>query len=164
MTRKRSNKVVVETIHTEGHPYLSRVKLLGEHLRFHIFHRGDQDQDHHDHPSDFWTFPLTPYVEEYRNKEGQRRWRVVKAFRLHHRKAEFAHRVLGRWTGDKLADGSPMIEWDDGMMASICWFGKYRRQWGFHTRDGWVRWDIYEGRKRVKARADELRQAREKAA
>ena len=33
-------------------------------LRLHIFHRGDQDPDHHDHPWPFWTFPLTSYVEE----------------------------------------------------------------------------------------------------
>jgi len=33
-------------------------------LRMHIFHRGDQDPDCHDHPWDFWTFPLRSYVEE----------------------------------------------------------------------------------------------------
>lgn len=33
-------------------------------LRLHIFHRGDQDPDYHDHPWGFWTFPLTSYVEE----------------------------------------------------------------------------------------------------
>lgn len=39
-------------------------------LRLHIFHRGDQDPDCHDHPWDFWTFPLTPYVEEVAEPTG----------------------------------------------------------------------------------------------
>lgn len=42
--------------------YMTRV-WFGR-LRLHIFHRGDNDPDCHDHPWDFWTFPLTPYVEE----------------------------------------------------------------------------------------------------
>lgn len=33
-------------------------------LRFHVFFRGDQDPDCHDHPWGFWTFPLRSYVEE----------------------------------------------------------------------------------------------------
>jgi hypothetical protein len=42
--------------------YMTRI-WMGP-LRFHIFHRGDQDPDCHDHPWDFWTFPLVSYVEE----------------------------------------------------------------------------------------------------
>ena len=43
-------------------PYMTRW-WIGR-LRLHIFHRGDQDPDCHDHPWDFWTFPFTAYVEE----------------------------------------------------------------------------------------------------
>ena len=43
-------------------PYMTRI-WIGR-LRLHIFHRGDQDPDCHDHPWDFWTFPFTSYVEE----------------------------------------------------------------------------------------------------
>ena len=43
-------------------PYMTRW-WIGR-LRLHVFHRGDQDPDPHDHPWDFWTFPFTPYVEE----------------------------------------------------------------------------------------------------
>ena len=42
--------------------YMTRV-WFGR-LRLHIFHRGDNDPDCHDHPWDFWTFPLTSYMEE----------------------------------------------------------------------------------------------------
>lgn len=43
-------------------PMMTRI-WIGR-LRLHIFWRGDGDPDCHDHPWDFWTFPLTPYVEE----------------------------------------------------------------------------------------------------
>lgn len=43
-------------------PYMTRA-WLGR-LRLHIFHRGDQDPDCHDHPWGFWTFPLRSYMEE----------------------------------------------------------------------------------------------------
>lgn len=48
-----------------GTPYMTRAWFWR--LRLHIFHRPDQDGDCHDHPWDFWTFPLWPlggYVEE----------------------------------------------------------------------------------------------------
>lgn len=43
-------------------PYMTRA-WFGR-LRLHIFHRGDNDPDPHDHPWGFWTFPLVPYLEE----------------------------------------------------------------------------------------------------
>lgn len=95
-------------------PYMTRY-WLGR-LRLHVFHRGDNDADPHDHPWSFWTFPLTSYVEEVTApcasdsmwnyvKTGTmgtayRSYRqVVRAFRLHYRPATHTHRVLGRWTG-----------------------------------------------------------------
>lgn len=103
-------------------PYLTRV-WIGR-LRLHIFHRGDADPDPHDHPWDFWTFPLTAYVEEVANgdladsaRQGAVRPRrfgdmlflpdrsvhparhiqIVPAWRWSHRAAEHTHRVLGRY-------------------------------------------------------------------
>ena len=49
-------------------PYMTRY-WIGR-LRLHLFHRGDQDPDCHDHPWDFWTFPFTPYVEEVAEPTG----------------------------------------------------------------------------------------------
>lgn len=81
-------------------------------LRLHIFYRGDQDPDCHDHPWDFWTFPLTSYVEEVAYANGgiirgdgktecswQKLRQVVPAWRLTFRPAEHKHRVLGRYSG-----------------------------------------------------------------
>lgn len=101
-------------------PYMTRV-WIGR-LRLHIFHRGDNDPDPHDHPFHFWTFPLTSYVEEVTIDEGavhdgftecglrrpdvpdgehsyDKALRIVPAWRWSHRPAEHTHRVLGRYTG-----------------------------------------------------------------
>jgi hypothetical protein len=123
-------------------PYLTRV-ILGR-FRLHVFHRGDADPDHHDHPADFWTFPLVSYVEEIDHpwSRGHTLWRVVRAFRLHRRRAEFSHRVLGRWTGQRWEDGTP--RYDTGQIATLVWWGRKRREWGFWTSErGWVPWRVY---------------------
>ena len=105
-----------------GTPYMTRA-WIGR-LRLHIFHRGDNDPDCHDHPWDFWTFPLTSYVEEVVRPnitEHARRdspfqyadgvvhapetfTQVVPAFRLSHRPATHCHRVLGRYSGNVIDD------------------------------------------------------------
>lgn len=113
-------------------PYLTRVSLGP--LRLHVFHRGDKDPDCHDHPADFWTFPLVSYIEEYIAPVGGLRRRIVKAFRLHRRRAEFAHRVIGPAVGE-------------GQIATIVWWGRRRREWGFRTRDGWIGWREYVARR-----------------
>jgi hypothetical protein len=128
-----------------GEPYQTVVKFGSWGLRIHIFWRGDADADCHDHPADFWTFPLTSYVEEYRIPGHTLTYkRVVRAFRLHRRRAEFAHRLLGRWTGATEYDGSPQIDWETHEpVVSLVWWGKKRREWGFHTPEGWVHWKTY---------------------
>lgn len=87
-------------------PYMTRV-ILGR-WRLHIFHRGDLDEDPHDHPWSFWTFPLTPYVEKVYERSGEEivgkhpRYiavRVVPAWRWSFRPALHTHKVLGRWGG-----------------------------------------------------------------
>lgn len=148
-------------------PYLTRI-WIGR-LRLHIFHRGDADPDCHDHPWDFWTFPLTSYVEEVACVErlgGHPRpefslcRQVVRAFRLHFRRAEHTHRVLGpavesyrfhHMTRDLLKTG---VLHDDilyipvsGRILTLVWQGQQRRQWGFlRNREGrwcWTPWKDY---------------------
>jgi hypothetical protein len=93
----QSNRVYID-----GKPYLDRyIVYLGGTLRAHRFWRGDDDTAVHDHPWDFWTFPLADYVEQYEEfVEGTLSWRqytrVVKAFRFNKRLAEFRHIVLGK--------------------------------------------------------------------
>src|SRR4051812_39357096 len=96
-------------------PFLTRVRL--GRLRMHVFHRGDADPDCHDHPWDFWTFPLTSYVEEVVDLATLRmRRQVVPAARWSYRPAEHTHRVLGRY--DRLAT------MEAAMGAFICGAGR----------------------------------------
>jgi len=137
-------------------PYMTRY-WIGR-LRLHIFYRGDQDPDCHDHPWDFWTFPLTAYVEEVANPDlaflGREQTvvfladeknpacsrNVVPAWRLSFRPAEHCHRVLGKWYG-KHTDSGP------GRVVTIVWRSGKKRPWGFlKHRDGrwcWIAWREY---------------------
>jgi hypothetical protein len=127
-------------------PYLTRYKI-GSRLMVNVFHRGDEDPDPHDHPWDFWTFPLTSYVEEvplegpgrhpyitdFVTRAPHTERRIVRAFRLHRRKAEHIHRVLGRhnsaWRG-------PVVL-PRGCIITLVWRGRDRRsdRWGFWVND-----------------------------
>jgi len=112
-------------------PYMTRV-WIGR-LRLHVFHRGDNDPDHHDHPWDFWTFPLTSYVEEVAVPDikglsymealfcGPERYKlhrqIVRAFRLSYRPAIHCHRVLGRFANrfrrpEKVDDSGDVLMWN----------------------------------------------------
>jgi len=133
--------------------YLTRVKLTPKtrwgQLYFHFFHRGDNDRDFHDHPYDFWTFPLKTYYERvldlkpygYRIREGRSARNAVEAFRWHFRPAEYAHIQEGaaryRWTTCERYDGSTAW-WGreaifDGWTATFVWRKATRREWGFWT-------------------------------
>ncbi|MDX8513563.1 hypothetical protein [Mesorhizobium captivum] len=150
-------------------PYLTRI-WIGR-LRLHIFHRGDADPDCHDHPWDFWTFPLTSYVEEvalpardtYAADDPappQRYYlarRLVPAFRWSYRPADYTHRVLGRY--DRMATleaamgafvvGARRVPplFMAGKIVTVVWQGRASRKWGFlRHRDGqwcWTPWRDY---------------------
>lgn len=114
-------------------PYMTRL-VIGA-FRLHIFHRGDNDPDPHDHPWGFWTFPLTSYVEEvfadndahFVRKTGFKR--CVPAFWPHYRRANYTHRVLGRCG----KDFDSRFEARPGQIISFVWSLPPRtdREWGF---------------------------------
>jgi hypothetical protein len=103
-------------------PYLDRwILYLGFGcLRLHRFWRGDDNRAPHDHPADFWTFPLASYVEDVYHEDGLVGHRNVRAFRVHYRPATFRHIVVGR-----------LDFWDTRPFWTIVWFAKRRREWGF---------------------------------
>lgn len=141
----------IQTIHGDEEerrtPYMTRV-WFGR-LRFHIFHRGDADPDCHDHPWDFWTFPLTSYVEEVAEHvwmsgplpmQYHLRRHVIRAFRLHYRPASHCHRVIGRWSGRG-------EETQAGRIYTLVRRGRSNHHWGFlKNREGqwcWTPWRDY---------------------
>lgn len=136
-------------------------------LRFHIFFRGDQDPDCHDHPWGFWTFPLRSYVEEVLEERieevygghgnviertyFERHVEVVNAFRWHYRPATYRHRVLGAFDG-WLRDCAPGSFEEEGdrwelvpnfslnrAVPTIVWRDKPSRAWGF-TKERSGKW------------------------
>lgn len=147
-------------------PYLTRF-VLGR-LRLHIFHRGDEDPDPHDHPWGYWTFPLTTYEEEVWSGPEESSWltdflgldpgiikhhQVVEAWRLHYRPATHTHRVIGRIAdSSRDPDGFPGISpvrWlpVPGAIVTLVWTEAIQRDWGFlKLRDGrfcWEPWRSY---------------------
>lgn len=144
------SEATVETLFDrdgERSAYQTRVKC--GRFRIHIFWRGDRDPDMHDHPATFWTFPLVSYVEEVVCKDDPARGirQVVRAFRLHHRRAEYAHRVLGAWNPDDDINDPDLGFWpgidQKRPIVTLGWWGKKRREWGFHTPRGWIGWRSY---------------------
>ena len=145
MSEGRLKSVFYGTQHTK---YLSRFHLPRGY-KLHVFHRGDEDADPHDHPWDFWTFPLTSYWEEYLEVDPVLgiwvpRKRLVRAWRWHHRSAEHVHRVLGK--RPVFEPGVPQ------RIITLIKIGPERRQWGFWVPSNnessgkkWVLWKTYLG-------------------
>lgn len=107
--------------------YLTRVHL--GRFFIHFFTRGDMDRHPHDHPWDFWTFPLTTYYEEvwtswpwnaYCVKERSK----VQRFRFHFRPASYIHRVLHPAPGKRI--------------ITLVWHSRKKRPWGFWCDGEWV--------------------------
>lgn len=160
-----------KTIHGHGDAGKYRTYLeLFERLRLHIFWRGDGDPHPHDHPMAFWTFPLTPYVEEItvpRNMPFEetfgptyrKYFHVVSAFRWHYRPATYLHRLLGRYSGkcrrnysqDEVPISSAwVVNESDGLLTptinakpvvTIVWLGKRTRDWGYLVDGQWRKFD-----------------------
>lgn len=116
-------------------PYLTRIGI--GRLKLHIFYRGDNDPDPHDHRASFWTFPLRGYYEEIYSPDQFGFWNFftnyVTPFEWHFRPATYLHRVLplddGRW------------------IITLTWWNKTEREWGFRKvwdkKQCWVPWKEY---------------------
>lgn len=135
------------TLIVAGEKYMDRYILYvaGFTARLHKFWRGDDDRAPHDHPWNFWTFPLVTYEEKLpiEQSEGWYEYRQVKAFRFHYRAAEFQHIVCGR---------RPIFEGDDDVLGredarpfwTLVFTGRRKRLWGFwpdeHTFIDYRKW------------------------
>ena len=108
--------------------YLARVPLSpmtrwGQ-LLWHVFYRGDEDPDPHDHPWRLWTYPFQTYLEEVMEHDGTLRYNRVERWRWHFRDFTYTHRVIG-----PLDCGS----WP---LHTLVWRGPYiaGRRWGFWVK------------------------------
>ncbi len=126
----------IERVYVDGALYLTRLHLGRFFL--HFFSRGDQDRHPHDHPWDFWTFPLTTYYGEVWSVRGlddrliaylDRPRAKVKRFRLHFRPARHIHRVLHPAPGKRI--------------ITLVWRRRKSRSWGFYCDGQWVHHSNY---------------------
>lgn len=146
-------------------PYLTRL-VIGS-LRLHVFWRGDEDPHPHNHPWDFWTFPLVSYFEEvvelapyegfyWRNErlsEGApyTRQRLVPAWRWHKRPAETLHRVLypcrcrNGWSVTAYSGDRVRALYAKWPIVTVVWTGRRKASWGFKVDGEVVDWKQYYG-------------------
>lgn len=136
-------------------PYMTRI-WIGR-LRFHIFYRGDNDPDCHDHPWGFWTFPLRSYVEEVLDPTtGETRVVQVPRLRWSYRPATYAHRVLhstylltpsGIQAHYSTRVRGVREDWSQRIYTLVWRDRPADREWGFwKVRDGktcWAHWQEY---------------------
>ena len=119
--------------------YITRLHLLKTPwfaICLHWINKPDPEPHLHDHPVSFWSFILRGgYVEvrqqvyvgygqrdEVRSKYKTRKWfnRITASSGDRHRIIEVKPKTL-----------------------TLCLMGPKKREWGFHTEDGWVYWRDY---------------------
>ena len=141
---------MIRTIYGKSNsPYRTDVRLT-PHTRWgqlvlHIFYRGDEDPSPHDHPWDFWTFPLTSYYEQKLTSTGTLGGNIVEAWRWHYRPAEYIHRL-----DSNIPSCRPFIQRLVGSrVITLVWRKPVRRFWGFwldvRHMTSWVKMDHVNG-------------------
>lgn len=117
-------------VQVKGEKYLGRwiVYLFGCTIRLHRFYKGDDMRAPHDHPWDFWTFPLCRGYEEIAVRGGVLMHEWVPGWQLHYRPSSYQHIVLD----------PPKPFW------TIVVTGRKSRGWGFwpgsETFVPWKEW------------------------
>lgn len=99
-------------------------------IMLHWIVRPDHSRDLHDHPVSFLSFVLRGgYLE-----------RVPSSIRG----TEFI-RIVRWWNFKRATDAHRITDvWGRGGALTLVFAGPKRRQWGFHTANGWVPWTEYE--------------------
>lgn len=113
--------------HGERTLYLARLPLTpmtpwGQ-LLWHVFYRGDEDPDPHDHPWDFWTMPLFQgYWEEVMQHDGTMRMNRVRRWTWQFRSWSYTHRVLyPEYASHGFYIGSVLSVIESARSAQACW-------------------------------------------
>ena len=114
-------------IYDEEKTYLKRWRIFDNKwfgVYLHKFESSDPDRHFHDHPFNFTSYILWGgYWEHTPSGVG-----FFLAGQRNKKKAEDCHKVE--------------------LIGKSCWTlvirGNRRREWGFHTEDGWVDWQTYE--------------------
>lgn len=106
-------------------------------LMLHVFYRGDEDPDPHDHPWAFWTYPLSRlgYYEHVMEPDGTVLANYTPGRTWTKREKNYTHRVIGpihKWDGD----GLPHLKskpWS--MWTLVVRETKVSQDWGFWVKE-----------------------------
>lgn len=123
-------------IYMNGSLYMKRWRFLPERwpgVRLHCIVRSDADRELHDHPFDFLSILLWGGYYEY-TSDGLRTW--CRPFTVRYRKAEALHRVELYPPGGRHPEFMRHA-W------TLVFRGRYRREWGFQTKQGWLPWRAF---------------------
>lgn len=142
---ERAKRTPYETLyHADGSIYMERDWLIGGRgkdfsARLHRIHTHDLDRHMHDHPRDFISVVLRGFYIEVRPRYPNSR--------------VFNH--VGREVCDGIARTAGSIAYrratdrhlihyvSPDLLTLFIQLGP-KRDWGFHTEDGWVHWEEYE--------------------
>ncbi len=124
-------------------PYLTRYYMLGHRtskwaLMLHRFHRSDMDRDLHDHPWAFWSLILTGGYWEVTPYPAPRERGAPPLYKKCWYKPGSFLRRPATWVHRVALNFMSPPTW-----TLVLRFG-YERQWGFHTRRGWVNFRDYD--------------------
>ena len=129
--------------------YYLTPKIFGCRLVIHQFHRSDNDRHYHDHPWNFISFILKgSYIEHWPmtmwKDSTAGSYRVTSDIQQCHRRFSIIKRpkTWKHWVELSTDDccNEPVESW-----TLVLLYGE-RRDWGFHTKEGWIRHDLYDCR------------------
>lgn len=99
-------------------------------IYLHTFTQPDKDLYEHDHPWDFLLLILKGgYKEQISNKLYKRLPGFIKFIKAEHR-----HKI---------------VKLNDKVSISLAICGERRREWGYHTDNGWIKNDEFRNEKRI---------------
>lgn len=126
--------------------YITRLHVLKTPwfaICLHWINKPDAEPWLHDHPVSFLSIILRGQYTEFRKLEHIKTWskfvKTHKWFNFVRAKPEDHHRIVSV---------APHT-------LTLCLMGPKVREWGFHTRDGWVHWKDYYAKQRAERGKEE---------
>lgn len=101
----------------------------------HFIRKPDVEPHLHDHPVSFLSLVLKGWYRERRRQSGVGAYGFSITRLLTHRWYNFIR--ASEWDQHKIVEVSP------GGCITLCFMTGKKRDWGFHTENGWVGWREY---------------------
>lgn len=124
--------------------YITRLDVLRTpwfEVKLHFMHGPDPERDPHDHPWPFLSLILRGQYVESRHLSWEGSYNNGQLIGVAQHSSVHVHHWFN-WMPDP--EQAHRITWcAPGTVTLVLALGR-RREWGFHTRNGWVRWRDYK--------------------